>query len=138
MTNKEKFLNSLQAKIKAYQDAYDYNKNLPDDLFDSLGGSGGISITAQKPRNGAKKAKANGGEYGANINSVRKIIEQAGTDGIGRQAIVEVFPGAGAIGEKKVYSIVTNSLSSLNKGDEIEKFKPKGKKMRGYYWRTKN
>lgn len=128
MTTKQKFLQSLKTKIKVYQDAYDYNVGLPDDVFESLNGNHAAVAPSQKG------TVVIGNEYGANINAVREIIKQTGNEGASKSGILERFPGDD---DAKKYSIVTNALSSLNKGGEIEKYKPRGAKMRGYYWRIK-
>lgn len=130
MTTKEKFLQTLKAKIKVYQDAYDYNSSLPDDVFESLNGTSKheVVVTSHRPK------VVIGNEYGANINAVRDIIKASGSDGTTKGNILEIFPGDD---ENKKYTIVTNALSSLMKGNDIEKFKPKGIRMRGYFFRMK-
>lgn len=130
MTPKEKFLENLKAKIKLYQDAYDYNKGLPDDIFEAINGKE-VSLTSKQ--NPALNGGANL-EYGVNIKSVRDIIKEAGEKGIHKQGIMKLFPYDV---ENKI-TVITNALSSLNKGNEIEGIKPKGIKIKGFYWRMKN
>lgn len=126
MTSKEKFLLNIQERIKVLQSAYDYNKNLPDDIFESLNGSN------IEPVSILKKVTHNEGGYGANINTLREILKNS-PDGIAKADILKQFPNVD--GDK--YIIVTNALSSLMKGGELEKIKPK-KKMRGFYWKLKD
>lgn len=125
MKPKEQFLENLKAKIKLYKDAYDYNKDLPDDLFEALNGS--FHISEDKPPPAETST-----EYGANIQAVRDIITKAGRKGIRKKEIKELFPYEG-----NVETIVTNALSSLNKAGEIEGFKPTGETIKGFYWRLK-
>lgn len=125
MTSKDKFLRNIQDRIKVLQSAYDYNKNLPDDIFESLNGS---NIELAKV---SKKVIHNESGYGANINTLRDILKNS-PNGISKSEILEQFPDV----EGDKYTIVTNALSSLMKGGELEKIKPK-KKMRGFYWKLK-
>lgn len=126
MTPKENFLRSIQERIKVLQAAYDYNKNLPDDIFESLNGSN------IEPERIPKKVVYNENGYGVNINTIREILKTS-PSGISKSEIIDRFPDVD--GDK--YIIVTNALSSLMKGGELEKIKPK-KKMRGFYWKLKN
>lgn len=134
MTTKEKFLNNLLSKIKVLQDAYNYNKNLPDDVFESLSGD---VVPKIKPANGTSLAPHSEKEYGANINAVRDLLK-SNSDGMVKSDIIDNFPDASQYDPAELYTIVTNVLSSLNKGGEVEKYKPVGKKMRGYFWKIKN
>lgn len=129
MRPKEIFLENLKAKIKLYQDAYEYNKGLPDDVFETLNGKS-VELEAKQ----AKVLNPTGSEYGININAVRDIIRNAGEKGIHKQDILKLFP----YDVENKMTIITNALSSLNKGNEIEGIKPRGIKMKGYYWKMKN
>lgn len=84
MTTKEKFLQGIRAKIKVLQDAYDYNKNLPDDVFETLNGN------AVKLNNEIKSNELSDREYGANINTVRYLIE-AHPEGCSKSELVKGF-----------------------------------------------
>lgn len=130
MTRKENFLNNILVRIKVLQEAYDYNKGLPEDLFESLPSQNGHS-------NGFGKAIANNTkkEYGANKKAVTEIIALE-KSGLKRGDIIkrfqEMFPQ-----ETKASSIVTNALVGLANDESIESYKPRNKKGRGAYWRIK-
>jgi len=128
MTAKDRFLGNIQAKIKILQAAYDYNKNLPDDLFESMG----EPVVLKEKTSAVNGHHTEEKEYGVHINNLRGILSASG-EGLSKSEIMERFPKVA--GDK--YTIVTNALSSLNKGGEVEGIKPKGKKMRGFIWKLK-
>lgn len=136
MTTKEKFLQNILTEIKELQLAYDNSKNLPDRIFESLNGS--VKANIPKVETIKRKDDSNGQkEYGANANAVRELLK-ATSEGLTKSEIIDKFPNAEQYEPAIVYTMVTNVLSALNQNDEIEKYKPRGKKMRGYYWKLKS
>lgn len=111
------------------EDAYKANKNLPEEFFEGLNEFSNIPTSQLKKINGAAHKD---GKYGANINTVRELLKSS-PDGLSKQSILDNFPDV----EGDKYQIVTNAMTALRLKDEIEKYKPKGKKMKGYYWRMK-
>lgn len=146
MTTKEKFLQNIKNRIKVLQDAYDYNKNLPDDVFEFLGGDMAVNGYG-KSLNGSDRMSNVVGEipveqlaigYGSNKKLIREII--SGTnDGIQKQKIIEQFSQTRP-GEKKevIYNIVTNALAAMAKDGEIVKYKPTWYKGPGFFWKMAN
>jgi hypothetical protein len=64
-----------------------------------------------------------------------KDLISANKDGLPKKLIIEQVKNNGYDGN--ISNMVTNALSGLSNKDEIERYKPKGKKMMGYYWRIK-
>src|SRR5258707_15047468 len=94
MTTKQKFLENLKAKIKLYQDAYAYNKDLPDDLFEALSAhnGGNFELAAVKPPPDDTAV-----EYGANINAIRETITREGRKGIRKKENKDLYPYEGNV-----------------------------------------
>lgn len=133
MNAKEKFLANIQQRIKVLQDAYEYNKNLPEDMFENLGN--GI-MQATPPDSGAKNNGSGIVEtgYGAYKKSVKDIISSHRM-GVLKKDIIKVFhkqyPNAGD-------TAVTTALVALQKEGDIRKEKPKGIKVKGFLWFPNN
>lgn len=134
MTKKERFLQNILDKIEALNQSYIVISTLSDDVFEDHDTSKAEKKT--KPLNGHKKTPSENKEYGTNINSVRELLRNA-PNGMSKSEIVSKFPDSFMYDHKELTTIITNVLSSLNKGDEIEGVKPKGKKMRGFIWKLK-
>jgi hypothetical protein len=132
MKAKEQFLQNILARIKVLQDAYAYNKDLPDDVFESLlngnGHSKGFQPIESAINGNGKK------EYGDKKNLVRDIIASE-KNGLKRADIimkyVQLRPG------EKAVNIVTNAITGLSNDGEIEAYKPRNKRGKGAFWRVK-
>jgi hypothetical protein len=138
MTAKEQFLQNIKNRIKVLQDAYDYNKNLPDDVFESLFGN--INVNGNGQQQAERVAITIDGqqqvlEYGANKKLIRDIIANA-ANGIMKQTIIDkVLVARPSETKEDVSYIVTNALAAMAKDKEVAKFKPSGFRGKGYYWK---
>jgi hypothetical protein len=129
MKPKEKFLFNIQQKIKILQDAYNYNKNLPDDIFESL-----IELTPNHNSNGVTHVKNEVVEsaYGENTKMIASILEERKVGMLKSEIIEQIKKNKPEL--TNLDKLATNALSSMGDRGHVKGYKPKGYKIKGYYW----
>jgi len=130
MKPKEAFLQNIKAKIKVLQDAYDFNKSLPDDVFESLfdSSNNGRELSLDTPKVAISAENHNGFEkiditgYGAKREIVKGVIaaKAGGTD---KKSIVSYLQSNYDLEKNKAGMMVTNTVTALIKDNEIEAIK---------------
>jgi hypothetical protein len=130
MKPKEEFLHNIQAKIKVLQDAYDFNKSLPDDVFESLFKK--INNHAELPIitndvpetviNKDANPKIDINEYGAKYKIVKSLIE-SNVNGIEKKSVINYLSKVYKMEKDKAKMTATNTIKRLTDDDEIEAFK---------------
>lgn len=133
MGQKDKFLNHLKSQIEKYQSAYDSLKALPESVFELME-IPDVEKVAAPMTQGEKPTSFYGGGESTNVGILRNIISNAGENGISKSEILARFP-KGDRTEQEHYNMVTNSMTQLKNQGEIEGFKPKTGKIKGYLWR---
>jgi hypothetical protein len=151
MTAKESFLNSLLNQIQTLQTAYEFNKSLPDSVFEGM-------IAVQQPSKNQTISKAidkpsanvqrlpvyfGGGsmvnttnqqsEYGINKRTLIKILEDEGKAMV-KWNIQSRFAELLGKSTEEVLNTVTNTLATLKEDGTIEGYKPEGLKFKGQFW----
>ena len=140
MTKKEAFLNSISEQINILQQAYNYNKALPDYIFETLQD---ISLPASIERNITKeepvKVNEESGslEYGENKRLVLKILNDKNKAML-KAEILKKFTEEVVMPEKLALNAVTNALAALNRDHEVKGYKPAGLKFKGLFWTLEN
>lgn len=129
--SKQSAIKYVDGQIAYWQKIKSQIEVLPKEVIDVLIGNGVGKMTGNT-------AESQEREAGSHIQAVRELLIAASKNGLRKSDILDGFPNAKSYDEGILYNIVTNALSSLKKGDEIEKYKPTDVKMRGYYWRMKN
>ena len=131
MKTKEAFLQNIKAKIKVLQDAYDFNRSLPDDVFESLFNvpnnghdltleTKEVAVLSKDDNNTFEKIDID--DYGAKRDIVRKLIAN-NVGGIDKKSIITYLTSTYQLEKDKAAMMVTNTITALIKGDEIEAFK---------------
>lgn len=129
MKPKDIFLQNILAKIKVWQDAYDFNKSLPDDVFESLlNGSNGHKGSIEEKHIPLAKEENNNltsegiNAYGAKSQIIKDFIASK-QHGVEKSSIISYLQTFHGVEKKKAVSMATNTITSLIKGNEIEAFK---------------
>lgn len=129
MKPKDIFLQNIKAKIKVWQDAYDFNSSLPDDVFESLlNGSNGIELSIEAKKIPLIKEENNNSEsddinaYGAKSKLIREFISSK-QNGVDKKSIVTYLQTVHNVEKKKAGSMATNTITALIKNNEIDAFK---------------
>ena len=131
MKTKEAFLQNIKAKIKVLQDAYDFNRSLPDDVFESLFNvpdnghdltieTKEVAVLTKGGNNSYEKIDIDG--YGAKRDIVRRLIS-ANERGVDKKSIISYLTSTYDLDKDKAAMMVTNTLTALAKGNEIEAIK---------------
>jgi hypothetical protein len=128
MKPKEAFLQNIKAKLKVLQDAYDFNKSLPDDVFESLFNSSNNShelpietkeskVLANEGHNGFKNVDIN--DYGAKREIIKGLIANK-VGGVDKKSIINYIISTYSVDKDKAAMMVTNTITALSKSNEIE------------------
>lgn len=152
MTAKEIFLSRIELQIKSLQDAYEYNKNLPDSLFENLVP---VSNAVDKPTANVTKTLIDNSvlnfqqlkyvskdfqqtlskeyEYGQNKKMLISILTDEGKAMV-KWNITKKFAELSGKSVEEVTNTITNTLATLNSDRTIIGYKPEGLKFKGYFW----
>ena len=125
MKPKDIFLQNIKERIKVWQDAYDFNKSLPDDVFESLlNGSNTIepkkiaSINYESDNSKSEDINA----YGAKNRIIKNFISSKPA-GVEKKSIISHLQIVHGMEKKKAETTATNTITALVRDNEIEAFK---------------
>lgn len=111
-----------------WQDAYDFNKSLPDDVFELLlinSNGKDLSIEGKEisvTEDGYENPKVEDiNAYGAKSKIVKDFI--ASKHGVDKKSLVNHLQTVHNVEKKKAESMATNTITALVKSNEIEAFK---------------
>lgn len=130
MTTKEKVLQKLKEQAKAYNDAYETMKGLPDIVFESFKFEN--DVLPMQENKEVKEVLQVANEYGGSTNRLRQMLADAGHKGLSKGQMVKGFPET-----PDRYAVVTNALTWLKQKGEVESYKPENVTMKGFIWRLK-
>lgn len=147
MSNKQKYISVIRAKIAELQKAEDAISGLPDKVFDDIFGSSitnmvndvnkpliANSVTSQvKNTATAIRLKASDEEYGKNKKTVLNALKSFGRP-LTKSELVNFFEQNGYTDPSQ---IVTNAIVALKDDNKIKGYKPHGLRFRGLLWTLK-
>ncbi|MGF2412236.1 hypothetical protein [Ferruginibacter sp.] len=156
MTSKEAFLNRILEQIQTLQSAYEFNKGLPDSLFDSLP-SASNSIQKNILHNHPSLTSIQINKPSANVQRINTIKSPAASAygqqqdyGINKRTLIQILHDEGKAMVKwniqtrfaemlgkttdEVLNTVTNTIATLKEDGTIIGYKPQGLKFKGQFW----
>lgn len=138
MSPKEIFLKKIQDQITVLEQAYSYNKQLPDLFFEGLAipTSSLVSIPEAQPIQQTPLFEENktDAEYGFYKKMVVKILKEKKVAMLKSQIVKEATKITG----KEETGSITNAITGLSTDGVVKGYKPEGIKVRGNYWTLSN
>ena len=146
MSNKQKYISIIRAKIAELQKAEDAISGLSDKVFDDVFGTSitnmvnevnkpliAVPFKSEISNNATARLKATDNEYGKNKKTVVDALHSFQRP-LKKSEIVDFFEQNGYIDPTQ---IVTNAIVALKADNKIKGYKPHGVKFRGLLWTLK-
>lgn len=139
MTAKERFLDRLalqissaRSQLKMLEDAYEFNKGLPDVIFTDETVAPLPPIDLRPNTIKINELLAEEGDYGRNKKLVRLILDTADKALLTKEIEKQFREMIGS--NKDESKAVNNTLSALQKDGEVLTYKPSDFKIRGLFY----